>query len=155
MPTNSVGEGLRLWPYQREIADAITDPLVERVTVIKPVRVGFSTLLTGAVASWVANDRAPILLLLPTESDCRDHVASEIEPIFAATPVVAGALSLAGEVGARNTICRRSPGGSLKVVTAKAPRNLRRHTARVLLIDECDAMEMGAEGSPILHTRRP
>ncbi len=29
-----------LWPYQRGIAEAISDPLVERVTVVKPVRVG-------------------------------------------------------------------------------------------------------------------
>jgi phage terminase large subunit GpA-like protein len=146
---------LRLWPYQREIADAITDSAIERVTVVKPVRVGFTTLLTGAVASFVANDPAPILALLPTESDCRDYVVSEIEPLFAATPAVAGALSADVDEGARNTLLhRRFPGGSLKVVASKAPRNLRRHTARVLLIDEADGMEVGAEGSPILLAER-
>ena len=25
---------VRLWPYQREIADAISDPLIERVTLV-------------------------------------------------------------------------------------------------------------------------
>lgn len=143
---------LRLWPYQRGIADAITDPTIERVTVVKPVRVGFTTLLTGAVASFVANDPAPILCLLPTESDCRDYVVSEIEPLFSATPVVAGALADDEE---RNTLLsRRFPGGSLKVVASRAPRNLRRHTVRVLLIDEADAMDVGAEGSPILLAER-
>lgn len=39
---------VRLWPFQREIADAIGDPAIERVTLVKPVRVGFTTLLTGA-----------------------------------------------------------------------------------------------------------
>lgn len=142
---------LRLWPYQREIADAITDPTIERVTVIKPVRVGFTTLLTGAIASFVANDPAPLLVLLPTESDCRDYVVSDIEPLFDATPVVAGALSADVDEGARNTLLhRRFAGGSLKVVASRAPRNLRRHTARALLIDEADAMEVGPEGSPIL-----
>src|SRR5439155_2186571 len=96
-------------------------------------------------------DPAPILALLPTESDCRDYVVSEIEPLFAATPAVAGALAADTDEAARNTLMhRRFAGGSLKVVAAKAPRNLRRHTARVLLIDEADAMEVGAEGSPIL-----
>lgn len=33
---------VRLWPYQREIADAISDPEIERVTLVKPVRVGFT-----------------------------------------------------------------------------------------------------------------
>ncbi|WP_238296178.1 phage terminase large subunit family protein [Methylobacterium soli] len=39
---------VRLWPFQKEIADAITDPMLERVTVRKCVRVGYTTLLTGA-----------------------------------------------------------------------------------------------------------
>jgi len=34
---------VRLWPYQREIADAISDPEVERVTMLKAARLGFTT----------------------------------------------------------------------------------------------------------------
>jgi phage terminase large subunit GpA-like protein len=50
----------------------------------------------------------------------------------------------------RSTILsRRFAGGSLKTVAAKAPRNLRRHTARILLVDEADAMENSAEGDVI------
>ena len=146
---------VRLWPFQREIADAIGDPLVERVTLVKPVRVGFTTLLTSAVASFVANEPAPILCLLPAEADCRDYVVSDIEPIFAASKAVADALADDREEGERNTLLsRRFPGGSLKVVAAKAPRNLRRHNVRVLFIDEADAMEASSEGSPILLAER-
>jgi phage terminase large subunit GpA-like protein len=146
---------VRLWPYQRGIADAIGDPLLERVTVLKPVRVGLTTLLTGAIASFVANDPAPILALLPTESDCRDYVVSDLEPTFAASPAVAGALEADTDEGMRNTLAsRRFPGGSFKIVASRAPRNLRRHTARVLLIDEADAMDAGPEGSPIALAER-
>ncbi len=146
---------VRLWPFQREIADAIGDPLIERVTLVKPVRVGFTTLLTSALASFVANEPAPILCLLPAEADCRDYMVSDVEPIFAATPAVARALSDDREDGERNTLLsRRFPGGSLKVVAARAPRNLRRHNARVLFIDEADGMEATAEGSPILLAER-
>jgi phage terminase large subunit GpA-like protein len=49
---------------------------------------------------------------------------------------------------------RRFAGGSLKIVAAKAPRNLRRHTVRALFIDEADAMMVGAEGSPLLLAER-
>jgi hypothetical protein len=76
---------VRLWPYQREIADAISDPEIERITLVKPVRVGFTTLLTGAIGSFVVNEPAPILVLLPTESDYRDYVVSDIEPSRACT----------------------------------------------------------------------
>lgn len=146
---------VRLWPFQREIADAIGDPLIERVTLVKPVRVGFTTLLTSALASFVANDPAPILFLLPAEADCRDYVVSDVEPIFAASPAVASALSGGQEDQERNTLLsRRFPGGSLKVVAAKSPRNLRRHNVRLLFIDEADGMEKTQEGSPILLAER-
>jgi phage terminase large subunit GpA-like protein len=142
---------VRLWPYQREIADAITDPETERVTLVKSARLGFTTLLTGALGSYVANEPAPILALLPTEADCRDYVVSDVEPIFEASPALKGLLEADTEEGGRNTLMhRRFPGGSLKVVAAKAPRNLRRHNVRILFIDEADAMEPGAEGSSIV-----
>ncbi|MFC5738051.1 phage terminase large subunit family protein [Sinirhodobacter huangdaonensis] len=146
---------VRLWPFQREIADAIGDPLIERVTLVKPVRVGFTTLLSSAVASFVANDPASILCLLPAESDCRDYVVSDIEPIFAASPAVASALGTEQDEAGRNTLLsRRFPGGSLKVVAAKAPRNLRRHNVRFLLMDEVDGMAPTPEGSPLLLAER-
>ena len=146
---------VRLWPFQREIADAIGDPFIERVTLVKPVRVGFTTLLTSAVASFVANDPAPILCLLPAEADCRDYMVSDVEPIFAASPAVAAVLSDERDESGRNTLLsRRFPGGSLKVVAAKAPRNLRRHNVRLLFIDEADGMEATAEGSPIVLAER-
>lgn len=65
---------MRLWPYQRAIADAIGNPTIERVTLVKPVRVGFTSLLTGCLASHVVNDPAPVLVLQPTEADCRDYM---------------------------------------------------------------------------------
>jgi phage terminase large subunit GpA-like protein len=141
---------VRLWPYQQEIADAISDPAIERVTLVKPVRVGFTTLLTGAVGAFVANEPAPILAWLPTEADARDYIVSDIEPIFAASPALRGTLAADAEEGERNTLLsRRFPGGSLKIVAARAPRNLRRHTARVLFVDEADACETGIEGNPL------
>jgi phage terminase large subunit GpA-like protein len=153
--TSALPGRVRLWPYQREIADAISDPEIERVTLVKPVRVGFTTLLTGAIASFVVNEPAPILLLEPTDSDARDAVVSDIEPVFAATPILRGTLSADAEEGERNTLTsRRFPGGSLRVIASRAPRNLRRLTARVLLCDEVDAMEVGPEGSPLKLAER-
>lgn len=146
---------VRLWPYQRDIADAITDVGIERVTIVKPVRVGFTTLLTGALASYIANEPSPILALLPTEADCRDYMVSDVEPIFAATPTLSGLVSADADDSGRNTLLsRRFPGGSLKVVAAKSPRNLRRHNVRILLMDEADAMEPGPEGSPVTLAER-
>jgi len=119
--------------------------------VLKSARVGYTTLLIGAVANHVVNDPAPILAVLPTEDDCRRLVVSDLEPIFAASPVLAGVLSGDQLENNRNTMMsRRFAGGSLKVVAAKAPRNLRSHNTRILILDEVDGIENGIEGSPIV-----
>ena len=74
---------MRLYGYQREIADVIGDPLIERVTVIKSAR----TLLVGALAN-VHNDPSSLLCLLPVKDDARNFVVSQVEPVFAESPVV-------------------------------------------------------------------
>ncbi len=85
----------------------------------------------------------------PATMWCRD-----LEPIFAATPALRGLLSAEADETGRNTLLsRRFPGGSLKIVAAKSPRNLRRHNVRVLLIDEADAMEP-RRGRLADHARR-
>ena len=63
---------MRLWPHQRAIADSIGDPAVERVTVLKGVRIGYSQLLVGAIGHYVVNDPSPVLCVLPTEADARN-----------------------------------------------------------------------------------
>ena len=146
---------VRLWPPQRGIAQAISDPSIERFTLVKPVRVGFTTLLTGTIASFVANEPSPILVLLPTESDARGYMVDDIEPIFSATPSLHGLLSVENDESGRSTLLsRKFPGGSLKIIPAKAPRNLRRHNVRILLEDEIDAMEVTKEGDPTTLAER-
>ncbi len=142
---------MRLWRFQRDIADAIGDPAIERVTLVKSVRIGFTSLLTGAIASYCSNDPAPILALLPTEADCRRYMVADIEPIFDESPALRGLLADGSDESGRNTIlARRFPGGSLTLVAAKAPRNLRAHNARILFMDEVDGMEMTKEGPPTI-----
>ena len=132
---------VELFAYQRGICDAISDPEVERITVVKSARLGYTTLLTGMIASYVANDPAQILVVLPSEGDCRDYVVNEIEPVFEASETLRGKLSDDADPNKRNTILsRRFPGGTLKVVGANAPRALRRHNVRILIIDEAAAM---------------
>jgi phage terminase large subunit GpA-like protein len=140
---------MRLYEYQKEIADALSDPEIERITLVKASRIGFTALVTAAIASYITNDPAQTLVVLPTESDCRDFTISDLEPTFAATPILRNALKTEPGETERNTILsRRFAGGSLKIVPARAPRSLRRHTARLLFIDEADACEPTTEGDP-------
>ncbi len=141
---------MRLWAYQRGICEAIDDPGIERITVIKSARVGYTSLLTATLASFVANEPCPILAVLPTFDDARDYATGDVEGTFSASPNLRALLDAENDETGRSTmLSRRFPGGSLKLVAARSPRNLRRHNARVLLLDEIDAFDIGQEGDPI------
>jgi len=140
---------MKLWAYQRGICDALDDPEVERVTVMKSARIGYTALLSGVIASYVSNSPAPILAVQPTADDARDF-AVDLEQTFEASPSLRGLLSDETDETGRSTLLnRRFPGGSLKFLAAKSPRNLRRHTAKILALDEIDGYEISQEGDPI------
>lgn len=141
---------VRLWEFQRGLADAIGDPTIPRVTCLKAVRCGYSTLLVAAVAAYASNDPCPVLMLVPTTDDARNFMVHHLEPVAEVTPALSG-LFADDDIASRNTLtAKRYPGGSLKVIAARAPRALRAHTAKVLLADEVDGMEITAEGNPLL-----
>ena len=142
---------MRLWAHQRAIADSIGDASVERVSVLKSARIGFTSLLSGVIAHHVVNDPAAVLVVLPVESDCRGYLVDDLEPCFECSPSLRGRLKPPSRTpDERSTILHRFyDGGSLKLVASHAPRNLRRHTARILLLDEIDAMQATPEGDPV------
>lgn len=141
---------VRLWPFQPAIADAMSDPEIERITLVKPTRVGFTTLITGLVGSHIANDPAAIGFYLPTEDDCRQFMVTQMEPVFEATPSLAKVLIKGEDDRGRNTILQRLfAGGAITMLAAKSPRNFRAHNFRIVIFDEADAMEATKEGNPI------
>lgn len=151
LPNSSAAAGrFRPWKFQRGILDAIGDPTIERVSVIKSARTGYTVGLVAAIGAVAANDPAPIILLMPTDDDARGIAVDEIDPVFRETPALRGLMPV-GRYDGRNTLTHRVllGGGSLKILSARAPRNLRRHTAKILFCDEVDGMEATAEGDPI------
>jgi phage terminase large subunit GpA-like protein len=105
---------MKLWAYQRGICDALDDPGIERLTVLKSARIGSTALLSGIIASHVANAPAPILAVQPTADDARDY-AVDLEGVFSASPALRGLLSdEADDTGRSTMLNRRFPGGSLK-----------------------------------------
>ena len=145
----------RLWPFQVEILDAIGDPAVERVVIQKSVRVGLTKSLVAAIAATAATDPCSVILLMPTDDDCRGIATDEIEPAFAESPALKGLLGT-GRTDGRNTLTLKTlaGGGSLKILAARSPRNLRRHDAKKLFVDEADGCETTPEGDPIKLAER-
>lgn len=148
--TSAVSGRYRPWRFQQIMLDLIGDPLVERVTIPKGARIGYTKTLIASIAADAANDPCPIILLVPTDDDARGMAVDEIDPAFRETPALQGIMKV-GRYDGRNTLTQRAllGGGSLKILSARAPRNLRRHTTRKLYCDEVDGMEVTQEGDPI------
>lgn len=138
------------WKFQKGILDAFGDPLLPRVSVIKSARTGFTKSFVAAIGAYAVNDPCPIILLVPTDDDARGYAVDEIDPCFRESPALRNAMRQ-GRLDGRNTLTHRTlnGGGSLKIISARSPRNLRRHTAKVLICDEVDGMENTKEGDPI------
>lgn len=139
------------WPYQVEPLDMMGDPDMPRVSWVKSSRIGYSTCLMVALCATTVLTPCAQILLVPTDDDARGYSLDEVEPAFTESPDLEGVmLSGAGD----QTLKYFLGGASLKILAAKAPRNLRRHSARVLYIDEEDGMVVTREGDPIVLAER-
>ncbi len=139
----------RAFGYQTGIMDAITDPSVTEITVMKSARVGFTKILDHIVGYYLHQDPSPILLVQPRVEDAEDYSKTEIMPMLRDTPVLA---EIAGDPKARDgkqTILKKTllNGSSLTMVGANSPGGFRRITARIVLFDEVDGYPAGGAGS--------
>lgn len=142
----------RTLPYQRGVLDAITDPAVERVSVMKSARVGFTKCINAAIAYHMHHDPCPILVVQPTVEDAEGYSKEEIAPMLRDVEALAGLVSDAGPKTSAQTILHKAfPGGVLSMVGANSGRGFRRVSRRVVIFDEVDGYppSAGGEGDPI------
>ncbi|MBI4212055.1 MAG: phage terminase large subunit family protein [Deltaproteobacteria bacterium] len=139
-------------PYQVGIMDAITDPRIERVTVMKSARVGYTKIIGHCIGFYIHHDPCPIMVVQPTEGDAEGYSKEEIAPLIRDTPVLRSLISESKTRDSGNTILQKQfPGGTLSLVGANSPRGFRRVSRRVVIFDEVDGYppSAGSEGDQI------
>jgi phage terminase large subunit GpA-like protein len=139
-------------PYQRGIMDAITDPAVERVTVMKGARIGYTKAINAAIAYYIVQDPCPILVVQPTVEDAKGYSKEEIAPMLRDVDVLRGLVKEASSRSSSNTMVhKRFPGGLLSMIGANSGTGFRRVSRRIVIFDEVDGYppSAGAEGDPI------
>lgn len=149
-------------PYQIGILDAITDPTVTRVSVMKSARVGYTLCVSAAVGYFIHQDPCSMLFVQPTVDDAKSFSKESIATMIRDVPVLAKiVVDDAEERGPRDggsTILGKVyPGGRLSLIGANSGAGFRRRSCRVAILDELDAFpaSSGADGDPLkLATRR-
>ncbi|MDU6301464.1 MAG: phage terminase large subunit family protein [Serratia marcescens] len=138
----------RSFAYQDGMMDAITDPAVTQVSVMKSARVGYTKILDHVVGYYLAHDPSPILIVQPRVEDAEDYSKTEIAPMLRDTPVLA---EISGDPKAKDsnqTILKKTfaNGANLTLVGANSPGGFRRITCRIILFDEVDGYPSGGAG---------
>lgn len=140
--------------YQDGIMDAITDPTVSKITVMKSARVGYTRILDHMVGYYIHQDPSPILFVQPTIEDARNFSETEIEPMLLETPELKEIVGDIKSRAAKQKVDYRQfrNGASIKFIGAESPNGFRRVTVRIVAFDEVDgytAMGAGDEGDQI------
>ncbi len=139
-------------PYQRGILDAITDPAVERVSVMKSARVGYTLCINAAIAYHMHHDPCPIMVVQPTVDGAKKYSKEFIAPMLRDVEVLADRVKGAAVKSSGRTILDKSfPGGVLSMVGANSGAGFRMSSRRVVIFDEVDGYppSAGDEGDPI------
>ena len=139
----------RAFPYQVGMMDAVTDPAVTHITVMKSARVGYTKVLDHIVGYYLHQDPSPVMVVQPRVEDAEDYSKSEIAPMLRDTPVLS---AIAGDPKAKDsgqTILKKtfSNGSSLAMVGANSPGGFRRITVRIACFDEVDGYPVGGAGN--------
>lgn len=139
----------RSYPYQDGIMDAITDPGVTYVSVMKSARVGYTKILDHVVGYYLAHDPSPILVVQPRVEDAEDYSKTEIAPMLRDTPVLTAISGTPKAKNSNQTILKKTftNGANLTLVGANSPGGFRRITCRIILFDEVDGYPAGGAGS--------
>ena len=150
--SSAEGGRWRTLPYQKGIMDAVTDPNIEQISVMKSARVGYSKILNHIIAYHIHNDPCSIMIVQPTIDDATGYSKEEIAPMLRDTKCLQGLVSDAKAKDGQNTLLQKLfPGGNLTLVGANSPRGFRRVSRRVVLFDETDGYpaSAGTEGDQI------
>ena len=150
--SSAEGGRWRTLPYQKGIMDAITDPNVEQVTVMKSARVGYSKILNHIIGNHIHQDPCPIMVVQPTIDDATGYSKEEVSPMLRDTRCLHGLVSDPKSKDGSNTLLQKNfPGGTLSLVGANSARGFRRVSRRIVLFDEVDGypLSAGTEGDQI------
>lgn len=138
--------------YQRGIMDAVSDPEVRRVVVMKSAQVGWTEIVGNVVGYHIHQDPAPILVVQPTVEMGEAWSKDRLAPMLRDTPALRGRVAPPRSRDAASTLLHKTfPGGHLTIAGANSPASLASRPIRVLLMDEVDRYpaSAGAEGDPV------
>lgn len=137
--------------------DAVSDPSIREVVVMKSAQVGWTECLLNVVGYHVHQDPSPILLVQPTLEMAEAFSKDRLAPMVRDTPALRDKIADPRSRDSGNTLLHKVfPGGHITMAGANSPSGLASRPIRLALFDEVDRFPVsaGAEGDPISLGRK-
>ena len=138
--------------YQREIMNAISDPLIERVVMMTSAQIGKTEILLNTIGFFIDQEPSPILVLQPTLEMGMSFSKDRLAPMIRDTLVLQEKIKDPRSRDSGNTLLHKKfTGGHITIAGANSPASLASRPIRILLCDEVDRypISAGTEGDPL------
>ena len=132
--------------------DAVSDPLIEEVVVMKSAQVGWTEIINNIAGYFIDQDPCPVMVMQPTLEMAEGWSTDRLAPMVRDTPALKVKIADAKSRDSGNKLLqKRFPGGQLVIVGANSPASLASRPMRVILADEVDRYpaSAGVEGDPL------
>ena len=139
-------------PFQRGIMDAVTDPDVREIWVMKSAQIGWTELLLNTIGFFVHQQPSPMLFVASTLEIGEAFSKDRLAPTVRDTPALAAKIRDTKQRDGGNTLMHKVfPNGHLTIGGANSPSGLASRPVRVVFFDEVDRFpaSAGTEGDPI------
>jgi phage terminase large subunit GpA-like protein len=142
-------------PYLRGIMDAVHEPGVRLIALMKAAQCGGSEALHNIVGYHVEHDPCPMLFVHPTASVADEWSKERLSDMIRTTPALAAVISdkrkSRGSHEAESTVAMKIfPGGYLATGGANTENTFARRSVRIAIGDDVDRFPavVGDEGDP-------
>ena len=139
-------------PYQKEMMDAISDPLSERVVIMCSAQIGKSELLLNTIGYYIHQEPCNIAVVQASGAAAQGFSKERFSPMVRVTPVLRDLVADNKSKETSSTVrTKQFVGGFLNFLSGSNPSELRSRPVKIILLDEVDAypLVLKDEGDPV------
>ena len=123
-------------PYVRGVYDALQDPALHTITVMKGAQTGLTLVAYVFVCYTITQDPAPGLIVMPNEALARSASETRLQPLIEDSPAIAA--ELMRDPGAFKKLEYRTKRTVWNLVGSNSAAQLASRPVRYLILDEVD-----------------
>lgn len=148
------GDKVKLLSFQKGMIDAPFLEKKKKYVFCTSAQIGKTTIMSGIMFNQMANDPCNIIIGQSTAKEVAMYLNTKIRPSIEACPALQEVVTDKNDRNAvnNNNQIQLKTNHFLYMVSLTSPSSLRGRTAKLGIVDECDAATITEEGCPVALT---